>query len=67
MTNYLERMDEDAQAIRDRYKAEGAMRARAFDPRRSQLLGMFDMMDTETKDRAIRLIGRLAAKAKQGA
>jgi hypothetical protein len=43
------------------------MRARAFDPRRSQLLGMFDMMDTETKDRAIRLIGRLAAKAKQGA
>lgn len=56
MSDYLQRMDEDARAIRDRFQADEAMRARSFDPRRTELLQIFDRLDNEGKDKALELL-----------
>lgn len=55
-SDYLKRMDEDARAIRDRFQAYEAMRARSFDPRRSELLQIFDSLDNEGKDKALEML-----------
>lgn len=59
MNDYLQRMDDDARAIRDRFQADESMRARSFDPRRTELLQIFDRLDNEGKDKALAAIKSL--------
>jgi hypothetical protein len=60
---YLKRLDENAAAQRAQVAAwENTVNARFFDPRRAQILAMFDMLDDNGKNEAVEWVGKALAK-----
>lgn len=57
--DYLKNMDAGAAAVRASVRAEEQQCARYFDPRRVQVLGIFDKLDDAGKDEALAMMVEL--------